>query len=186
MFKIKENGDYYEFNHKNMINKLNDIGFNPQKSNKNDRNDYIEDRLLNFYILSGCDYFKYKGIGSARSFKLCQKYNTEELKKEVFKNDEKTIYSFNQAKCAFNHNMIYCPLDCINKFLNEDKIDYNNEYQINILKSINNDLILTHNEINNLMQVKDIDTFTLQQPGCDLWSTISEGCLDDIIVTTIN
>ena len=73
------------------------------------------DQLLEFCVLTGCDYFKAEGISINKAHAIIKKYTT--FKTCIFKDKDKYVNSFYRAKNMFLHQVIYCPNDKICKNL---------------------------------------------------------------------
>ena len=108
---------YDSINETFMLIKLNDIFrlFN-----------YDYNKLLEFCILSGCDYFKMKGVGIKTSYNYFQKQSN-------FKSSDYMInMNFYFAKYTFIHQAVYDPIYKIYKYTNNYEYFKINDQNINI------------------------------------------------------
>jgi exonuclease-1 len=117
LYKFDTNNDnFLQIKFKNIIKKFN-----------NDYNIFLE-----FCILSGCDYFKLKGISIKTSYKYYQK-------NKYFISENNIINkNFYYAKYTFLHQAVYDPINKIYKYtnniLNNYNISYKEKYYFNIIE----------------------------------------------------
>jgi exonuclease-1 len=92
------NGDFMLIQFKNIFNLFN----------------YDYNKLLEFCILSGCDYFKLKGVGIKTSYNYFK--NQTFLKSQNYK----TNMNFYFAKYTFKHQAVYDPIQNKYRYTNND------------------------------------------------------------------
>ena len=97
---------------------------NLNKCTKYDFSEFDSDKFLTFCILSGCDYFKIKGVGANNAYKiitnsssykkciktLCDNVNKKNKDSEKLDYDE-LIEKFEKAFLTFRYQVVYCPID---------------------------------------------------------------------------
>ena len=97
---------------------------NLSKCSKYDFSEFDSDKFLTFCILSGCDYFKIKGVGANNAYKiitnspsykkciktLCDNVNKKNKDSEKLEYDE-LIEKFEKAFLTFRYQVVYCPLE---------------------------------------------------------------------------
>ena len=97
---------------------------NLNKCTKYDFSEFDSDKFLTFCILSGCDYFKIKGVGAnnaytiitnSSSYKKCIKTLCDNVNKKN-KDSEKLDYDeliekFEKAFLTFRYQVVYCPIE---------------------------------------------------------------------------
>ena len=97
---------------------------NLNKCTKYDFSEFDSDKFLTFCILSGCDYFKIKGVGANNAYKiitnspsykkciktLCDNVNKKNKDSEKLEYDE-LIEKFEKAFLTFRYQVVYCPLE---------------------------------------------------------------------------
>ena len=96
---------------------------NLNKCTKYDFSEFDSDKFLTFCILSGCDYFKIKGVGANNAYKiitnsssykkciktLCDNVNKKNKDSEKLDYDE-LIEKFEKAFLTFRYQVVYCPI----------------------------------------------------------------------------
>ena len=124
---ITEDSDLLALGCKKVLYKLDmdtNLGFeieikNLNKCTKYDFTNFDQDKFLTFCILSGCDYFKVKGIGTNSAYKIitssssykkcihaiCDKKECEEY------NYEALLEKFEKAFLTFRYQVVYCPIE---------------------------------------------------------------------------
>ena len=129
---ITEDSDLLALGCKKVLYKLDldtNIGFeietkNLKKCTKYDFSNFDSDKFLTFCILSGCDYFKVKGVGANNAYKvitssssykkcimnICENFNKKNKDKETLDYDE-LIEKFEKAFLTFRYQVIYCPIE---------------------------------------------------------------------------
>ena len=129
---ITEDSDLLALGCKKVLYKLDldtNIGFeietkNIKKCSKYDFSNFDSDKFLTFCILSGCDYFKVKGVGANNAYKvitnspsykkcimnICENYNKKNKDKEKLDYDE-LIEQFEKAFLTFRYQVVYCPIE---------------------------------------------------------------------------
>ena len=129
---ITEDSDLLALGCKKVLYKLDldtNIGFeieikNLPKCSKYDFGNFDSDKFLTFCILSGCDYFKVKGVGANNAYKvitssssykkcimnICDNYNKKNKDKEKLDYDD-LIEKFEKAFLTFRYQVIYCPIE---------------------------------------------------------------------------
>ena len=129
---ITEDSDLLALGCKKVLYKLDldtNIGFeietkNLKKCTKYNFGDFDSDKFLTFCILSGCDYFKVKGVGANNAYKvitssssykkcimnICENYNKKNKDKEKLDYDE-LIEKFEKAFLTFRYQVVYCPIE---------------------------------------------------------------------------
>ena len=129
---ITEDSDLLALGCKRVLYKLDldtNIGFeietkNLKKCVKYDFSSFDNDKFLTFCILSGCDYFKVKGVGANNAYKvittsssykkcimtICENYNKKNKDKEKLDYDE-LIEKFEKAFLTFRYQVVYCPIE---------------------------------------------------------------------------
>ena len=129
---ITEDSDLLALGCKKVLYKLDldtNIGFeietkNLKKCSKYDFSNFDSDKFLTFCILSGCDYFKVKGVGANNAYKvitnsssykkcilnICENYNKKNKDKEKLDYDE-LIEKFEKAFLTFRYQVVYCPIE---------------------------------------------------------------------------
>ena len=97
---------------------------NLNKCTKYDFSEFDSDKFLTFCILSGCDYFKIKGVGANNAYKiitnsssykkciktLCDNVNKKNKDSEKLDYDE-LIEKFEKAFLTFRYQVVYCPIE---------------------------------------------------------------------------
>ena len=97
---------------------------NLSKCSKYDFSEFDSDKFLTFCILSGCDYFKIKGVGANNAYKiitnspsykkciktLCDNVNKKNKDSEKLEYNE-LIEKFEKAFLTFRYQVVYCPLE---------------------------------------------------------------------------
>ena len=97
---------------------------NLNKCTKYDFSEFDSDKFLTFCILSGCDYFKIKGVGANNAYKiitnsssykkciktLCDNVNKKNKDSEKLNYDE-LIEKFEKAFLTFRYQVVYCPIE---------------------------------------------------------------------------
>ena len=97
---------------------------NLSKCSKYDFSEFDSDKFLTFCILSGCDYFKIKGVGANNAYKiitnsssykkciktLCDNVNKKNKDSEKLDYDE-LIEKFEKAFLTFRYQVVYCPIE---------------------------------------------------------------------------
>ena len=129
---ITEDSDLLALGCKKVLYKLDldtNIGFeieikNLKKCSKYDFSNFDSDKFLTFCILSGCDYFKVKGVGANNAYKvitssssykkcilnICENFNKKNKDKEKLDYDE-LIEKFEKAFLTFRYQVVYCPIE---------------------------------------------------------------------------
>ena len=129
---ITEDSDLLALGCKKVLYKLDldtNIGFeieikNLKKCSKYDFSNFDSDKFLTFCILSGCDYFKVKGVGANNAYKvitssssykkcilnICENFNKKNKDKEKLDYDE-LIEKFEKAFLIFRYQVVYCPIE---------------------------------------------------------------------------
>ena len=124
---ITEDSDLLALGCKRVLYKLDmdtNIGFeielkNLKKCTKYDFSNFDEDKFLTFCILSGCDYFKIRGVGTNNAYKIitssssykkcisaiCNRKECGDLKYEDL------IEKFEKAFLTFRYQVVYCPIE---------------------------------------------------------------------------
>ena len=124
---ITEDSDLLALGCKRVLYKLDmdtNIGFeielkNLKKCTKYDFRNFDEDKFLTFCILSGCDYFKIRGVGANNAYKIitssssykkcitaiCNRKECGDLKYEDL------IEKFEKAFLTFRYQVVYCPIE---------------------------------------------------------------------------
>lgn len=133
-FVITEDSDLIALGCKNILFKLDlDTAYgyelryeNIQKCSKYDFTRYDEDKFLQFCILSGCDYFKLKGVGCKKAYNVMKeksnyKENIEILRR-LHNNDisqQDLVEKFEKAFLTFKYQVIYCPIEKATRYSND-------------------------------------------------------------------
>ena len=129
---ITEDSDLLALGCKKVLYKLDldtNIGFeieikNLKKCSKYDFSNFDSDKFLTFCILSGCDYFKVKGVGANNAYKvitssssykkcilnICENFNKKNKDKEKLDYYE-LIEKFEKAFLTFRYQVVYCPIE---------------------------------------------------------------------------
>jgi len=124
---ITEDSDLLALGCKRVLYKLDmdtNLGFeielkNLKKCTKYDFSNFDEDKFLTFCILSGCDYFKIRGVGTNNAYKIitssssykkciraiCNRKECGDLKYEDL------IEKFEKAFLTFRYQVVYCPIE---------------------------------------------------------------------------
>ena len=127
---LTEDSDLLALGCKKVLYKLDldtNIGFeietkNLKKCTKYDFSNFDSDKFLTFCILSGCDYFKVKGVGANNAYKvitssssykkcilnICENFNKKNQDKL---NYDDLIEKFEKAFLTFRYQVVYCPIE---------------------------------------------------------------------------
>ena len=127
---LTEDSDLLALGCKKVLYKLDldtNIGFeietkNLKKCSKYDFSNFDSDKFLTFCILSGCDYFKVKGVGANNAYKvitssssykkcilnICENFNKKNQDKLNYDN---LIEKFEKAFLTFRYQVVYCPIE---------------------------------------------------------------------------
>ena len=127
---LTEDSDLLALGCKKVLYKLDldtNIGFeietkNLKKCSKYDFSNFDSDKFLTFCILSGCDYFKVKGVGANNAYKvitssssykkcilnICENFNKKNQDKL---NYDDLIEKFEKAFLTFRYQVVYCPIE---------------------------------------------------------------------------
>jgi len=127
---LTEDSDLLALGCKKVLYKLDldtNIGFeieikNLKKCSKYDFSSFDSDKFLTFCILSGCDYFKVKGVGANNAYKvitssssykkcilnICENFNKKNQDKL---NYDDLIEKFEKAFLTFRYQVVYCPIE---------------------------------------------------------------------------
>ena len=125
---ITEDSDLLALGCKRVLYKLDldtNLGFeieikNLNKCVKYDFNGFGADKFLTFCILSGCDYFKIKGVGSNNAYKIISNSSSykncimEICENNKYKNNfeyDELITKFEKAFLTFRYQVVYCPIE---------------------------------------------------------------------------
>ena len=167
---ITEDSDLLALGCKKVLYKLDldtNIGFeietkNLKKCSKYDFSNFDSDKFLTFCILSGCDYFKVKGMGANNAYKIitnsssykkcimniCENFNQKNKGKEKLDYDE-LIEKFEKAFLTFRYQVVYCPLEKKLRYysdITKSKYKFVNKYLNNLdflgTTDVDNDLVL--------------------------------------------
>ena len=153
---ITEDSDLLALGCKKVLYKLDldtNIGFeieikNLNKCSKYDFGNFDSDKFLTFCILSGCDYFKVKGVGTNNAYKIitssssykkcimniCDNYNKKNKDKERLDYDE-LIEKFEKAFLTFKYQVVYCPIEKKLRYysdIKKSKYKFANKYLDNL------------------------------------------------------
>ena len=153
---ITEDSDLLALGCKRVLYKLDldtNIGFeieikNLKKCSKYDFGNFDSDKFLTFCILSGCDYFKVKGVGANNAYKIittsssykkcimsiCENYNKKNKDKEKLDYDE-LIEKFEKAFLTFRYQVVYCPIEKKLRYysdIKKSKYKFANKYLDNL------------------------------------------------------
>jgi exonuclease-1 len=87
---------------------------------------FNSDKFLQFCILSGCDYFKIKGIGNKKAYQIIKDINTtkdlfQQLRKAYRDMPDDAEELFEKAFLTFRFQVVYDPLEKKMVYMNEIK-----------------------------------------------------------------
>jgi 5'-3' exonuclease len=129
---ITEDSDLLALGCEKVLFKLNDEGYGDEIDLKNlkqckefDLTKFSHDRFLNYCILSGCDYFKLRGVGYKTAYQAVKDCNTyqESLnllsRNKMENNPRDMIELFEKAFLTFKFQVVYCPKEKRMKYFND-------------------------------------------------------------------